>query len=45
MIMYIRRVLIDDQSGHLIHINVKTVLYAHVDNGPTNAIYVKYYMK
>ena len=45
MIMYIHRVLIDAQSAHLIHINVKTVLYAHVDGSPTNAIYVKYYMK
>ena len=32
MIMYIHRVLIDAQSAHLIHINVKTVLYAHVDD-------------
>ena len=32
-------------STHVIHINQNTIFYTHVEWSPTNAIYIKYYLK
>ena len=32
-------------SAHMIHVNLNTIFYTHVQNNPTKTIYIKYYMK
>ena len=41
--MYIYHALINALSAHIIHINLNTVLYTHVDHSPTKTVYIKYY--
>ena len=43
--MYIYHVLINDLSAHLIHINLNTVFYTHIEHSPTKTIYIRYYME
>ena len=43
--MYIYHVLINPLSTHMICINLNTIFYTHVEQSPTYAIYVKYYLK
>ena len=44
-IMYIYHVLINDLSAHLIHINLNTVFYTHIEHSPTKTIYIRYYVE
>ena len=41
--MYTYPALINALSAHIIHINLNTVLYTHVDHSPTKTVYIKYY--
>ena len=41
--MYIYQALINALSAHMIHINLNTIFYTHVENSPTKTIYIKYY--
>ena len=41
---YIYHALIEALSAHVIHINLSTIFYTHVQHSPTNAIYRKYYV-
>ena len=43
--MYIYHVLINTLSAHMIHINLNTIFYTHVEHSPTKTIYIKYYTK
>ena len=43
IIMYIYHALINFLSAHMIHINLNTVFYTHVEHSPTKTIYVRYY--
>ena len=45
MFMYIYHVVIDALSVHMIHINLNTILYIHVEHSPAKTIYRKYYME
>ena len=38
--MYIYHALIDTLSSHMIHINQNTIYCTHVEQSPTDAIYV-----
>ena len=40
IIMYIYHALIDTLSSHMIHINQNTIYCTHVEQSPTDAIYV-----
>ena len=42
--MCIYHALINTQSTHMIHINLNTVFYTHVQHSPTETIYIRYYM-
>ena len=42
--MYIYHALINALSTHMIHINLNTIFYTHVEHGPAKTIYIKYYM-
>ena len=44
IIMYFYHALFDTLSAHLIHINLNTIFYTHMEQSPTNANYIKYYM-
>ena len=41
--MYIYQALINALSAHIIHNNLNTILYTHVEHSPTKTIYIKYY--
>ena len=41
--MYIYHVLISTLSANMIHINLNTKFYTHVEHSPTKTIYIKYY--
>ena len=41
--MYIYHALINALSVHMIHINLNTIFYTHVEHSPTKTIYIKYY--
>ena len=41
---YIYHALIEALSAHIIHINLSTIFYTHVEHSPTNAIYRNYYV-
>ena len=44
--MYIYHAFIDALSTHIIHINLNTVFYTHVEDSPTKTIYIIYiYMR
>ena len=45
IIMYIDHALISALSTQMIHINLNTISYTHVEHSPTNTIYAKYYME
>ena len=45
IIMSIYHALINALSVHMIHINLNTILYTHVEHSPTKRIYIRYYMK
>ena len=40
--MHIYHALINTLSAHMIHINLNTIFYAHVQHSPTKTIYIKY---
>ena len=44
VIMYIYHALINTLSAHMIHINLNTIFYTHMEHSPTKTIYIKYYM-
>ena len=44
IIMYIYHVLINALGAHMIHINLNTIFYTHVEHSPTKTIYIKDYM-
>ena len=43
--MYIYHALVDVLSAHMIHTNLNTIYYTHIEQSATNAIYIKYYLK
>ena len=50
IIMYIYHALINTLSARMIHarmihINLNTVFYTHVEHSPTKTIYIRYYME
>ena len=45
IIMYFYYVLINALSVHMIHINLNTIFYTHVEHSPTKTVYTRYYMK
>ena len=45
IIMYIYHALINALTTHMIHVNLNTMFYTYVEQSPTNAMYIKYYMK
>ena len=45
IIMYIYHALINALSAHMIHINLNTIFYTHIEYIPTKTIYIKYYTK
>ena len=45
IIMYIKYVLIRALSTHIIHTNLNTMSYTHVEHSPTNTIYIRYYVE
>ena len=44
IIMYIYHALIDALSAHVIHINLNTIFYTHIEDGPTKTIYIRHYI-
>ena len=42
--MYIYHALINALSAHIIHINLNTIFYIHVEDSPTKTIYIRHYM-
>ena len=38
-------VLINALSAHMIHINVSTIFYTHIEHSPTRTTYIRYYME
>ena len=45
IIMYIYHALINFLSAHMIHINLNTVFYTHVEHSPTKTVYLRYYLE
>ena len=45
IIMCIYHALINALNAHMIHINLNTIFYTHVEHSPTKTIYIKYYLK
>ena len=45
IIMYIYHVLINALRAHMIHINLNTIFYTHVEHGPTKTVFLRYYME
>ena len=43
--MYIYHVLNNTPSAHMIHINLNTLFYTHIEHSPTKTIYIRYYME
>ena len=39
--MYIYHALISALSAHMIHINLNTIFYAHVEHSPTKTVYLR----
>ena len=44
IVMYIYHALINGLRAHIIHINLSTIFYAHIEDSPTKAIYIRHYM-
>ena len=42
--MYIYPALINALCAHIIHINLNTIFYAHVEDNPTKTIHIRHYM-
>ena len=45
ILMNIYHVLINALSTHMIHINLNTIFYTHIEHSPTKTIYIRYYME
>ena len=45
IIMYIKYVLINALNAHILHTNLNTISYTHVEHSPTNTVYIRYYME
>ena len=45
MIMYIYHVLINALHAHMIHINLNTTFYTHVEHSPTKTVDIRYHME
>ena len=45
IIMYIYDAPINALSAHIIHINLNTIFYTHVEDSPTKTIDITYYMQ
>ena len=43
--MYIYHALIDALIAHVIHINLNTIFYKHVQHSLTKTIYIKHHME
>ena len=43
--MYIYHVLIKALTAHMIHNNLNTIFYTHVEHSPTKTIYIRYFME
>ena len=43
IIIYVYHALINSPSAHMIHVNLNTIFYTHVEHSPTKTIYIKYY--
>ena len=41
---YFCHVLINAMSAHMIHINLNTIFYTHVQHSPTKTVYIRYYI-
>ena len=44
IIIYIYHALINALSVHMIHINLNTIFYRHIEHSPTKTIYIRYYI-
>ena len=44
IIIYIYHALINALSVHMIHINLNTIFYTHVEDSPTKKIFIRYYI-
>ena len=44
IVLYIYHALINGLRAHIIHINLSTIFYAHIEDSPTKAIYIRHYM-
>ena len=44
IIMYIYHALINALSAHIIHINLNAMFYTHVEDSPTETIYIRHSM-
>ena len=42
IIMYIYHVLINALSAHIIHINLNMIFYTHLEDSPTETIYIRH---
>ena len=45
IIMHIYHALSNAPSTHMIHININTIFYTHVEHSHTKTIHIKYYAK
>ena len=43
--MYIYQALINALSAHMIHINLNTIFYTHIEDSPTKTVYVRHYVE
>ena len=44
IVLYIYHALINGLRAHIIHISLSTIFYAHIEDSPTKAIYIRHYM-
>ena len=44
IIVYIYHALINALSAYMIHINLNTVFYTHIEHNPAKSMYIKYYI-
>ena len=45
IMMYIYHAVINALSAHMIHVNLNTIFYTHVEHSPTKTVYIRHYMK
>ena len=43
--MYIYHVLINTLNTRIIHINLSTIFYTHIEDSPTKTIFLKHYVE